>query len=89
MGPTHKTFEEMAAAIFAVDDADPNFPGIVPYDNPAMLTVGYIKAAARSKRTHKDQWSCPIEDIKGTPVAPETKARLQELVERGRTSHEQ
>jgi len=84
MRPTHETFEAMAAAIFAAADADPDFPGIVPYDNPAMLTVGYIKAAPRSKRTHEDQWCCPIEDIKGTPMKPETKRRLQELVERGR-----
>jgi hypothetical protein len=84
MRPTHDTFEEMAAAIFAAADADPDFPGIVPYDDPANLLIGYIKAAPRSKRTWKDQWACPIQDIKGVPMKPETKARLSGLVERGR-----
>lgn len=81
MEPTHNTFEEMAEAIFAAADADPDFPGIVPLDSPADLLIGYIKAAPRSKRTAADQWSCPIRNIK-TPavgIRPETLRRLQKL----------
>lgn len=86
MLPTHETFEAMAAAIFKAAE-DPDFPGIVPFDHPATLLIGYIKAAPRSQRTEKDQWSCPIQDIKKGlgAVDPETHRRLQALVERARS----
>jgi len=84
--PTHETFEEMAAAIFAADDADPDFPGIVPWDNPASLVTGYIKAAPRSKRTYEDQWCIRIDVVKRTELQPETVERLGKLVERARRS---
>jgi len=85
---THETFEAMAEAIFKAAE-DPDFPGIVPWDSPADMLCGYIKAAPRSKRTHEDQWCCPIMNIRGRERDPEMLGRLRELCERGRTSHEQ
>ncbi len=84
-----ESFEEMATAIIAVANADPDFPGIVPWDNPAELLIGYIKAAPKSKRTHLDQWCCPIQSIKGIsklPKALKMKNQLNVLVKKGRLS---
>ncbi len=82
MQPTHQTFEEMASTIFKAAE-EPGFPGIIPWANPANLLFGYIKAAPRSKRTHEDQWCCPIQKIRGEERDPETLRRLRELVQKG------
>ena len=58
---THPTYPEMANAIIARAEQDgSSFPGIIPFDDPAIMACGYMLALARSKRTVKDQWNCPI-----------------------------
>ena len=62
---THNSFFEMADAILkrAAHDGE-KFPGIVPYDQPAIMAHGYILAAPKSKRTLEDQWSCSWGSVK-------------------------
>lgn len=77
MKPTHNTFEAMAAAIFKAAE-EPDFPGIVPWDNPTYLLTGYVKAVPRSQRTPEDQWSCQVPF--GREHDPEILLRLRGLV---------
>lgn len=55
----------MAGAIIerAAHDGE-KFPGIVYYCDPAIMAIGYILAAPRSKRTWEDQWSCSWSSFK-------------------------
>ncbi len=71
----------MAADILKAAE-DPTFPGLVPWDNPADMLVGYVKAVPRSQRTEEDQWSCSL--LGPFAIDPATAQRLHALCKKPR-----
>jgi len=86
---THDTFWDMADAILRAAGAK-DFPGIVPYSDPAIMAIGYIKAAPRSWRTPNDQWRISVQSVKDAyedrPRFDEVEKKLQALVKLGHQS---
>jgi hypothetical protein len=67
---THESFVAMAEAIIERAKREgTKFPGIVSYNQPGIMALGYILNRARvDGRTYQDQWSCSLQSFKDTPL---------------------